>query len=53
MWISGMFDTFGLGAGQYMVYDRLVTGNIDIDAPKGFHRGVDRSFAARSLGRDV
>ena len=46
-----MFDAFGLGAGLYTVYGRLVTGGVA--APTWFHSGVDLSFVARTTGRDV
>ena len=48
---AAVFDTYGLGAGQYMVYGCLVTGGID--ALEWFHRDVDLSFVARPTGRDV
>jgi len=40
-----MFDTYGLGAGQYMVYGRLVTGGVA--ALEWFHSGADLFFVAR------
>ena len=46
-----MADTFGLRAGQYMVYHRLVPGGIA--ALEWFHRGVDLFSMARPVGRDV
>ena len=46
-----MFDTYGLGAGTYMVYGRLVT--VGVADPEGFHSGVDLSFVARTTRRDV
>ena len=46
-----MLDTFGLGAGQYMVYGRRLAGGVA--APKWFYSGVDFSFVARPNGRDV
>ena len=46
-----MFDTSGLGAGQCMVYGRLVT--VGIAAPEWFNHGVDLFFVDEPTGRDV
>ena len=43
-----MFDTYGLGAGHYVMYGRFITRGIV--APKGTHRGAGLSFVARPLG---
>ena len=48
---AAVLDTFGLGAGQDMVYGRHVAGGVA--TPKWFHSGVDISFVARPTGRDV
>ena len=48
---AAVLDTFGLGAGQYMVYGRRVAGGVA--TPKWFHSGVDFSFVARPTGRGV
>jgi hypothetical protein len=46
-----MIHASGLGAGQYMVYVRLVIGNIV--ALEWFYYGMDNSFVASPIGRDV
>ncbi len=46
-----MFDTYELGAVQYMVYGCRVAGGF---APlEWFHSGVDLSFVSRPIRRDV
>ena len=46
-----MFDTYGLGAGQYVVYGRFLTWGIV--ALEKFHCGAVFGFVARPFGRDI
>ena len=48
---TAVLDAYGLGAGQYMVYGRRVSGGVA--TPKWFHSGVGLSFVTRPVGRDV
>ena len=48
---AAVLDTYGLGAGQYMVYDPRFAGGVTTS--KWFHIDVDLSFVARLTCRDV
>jgi hypothetical protein len=46
-----VFDTFGLGAGQNVMYDSR--GALGVASSERFYNGVDPSFMARPNGRDL
>ena len=46
-----MFNTHGLGAGQYVIYGRFITRGIA--APEWFHRATGLSFVAWAVWWDV
>ncbi len=46
-----MFNPYGLGAGQYVMYDRFITRSVA--APEGFHRLTGLMFVSRAFVWDM